>query len=365
MKVFIAVASGETQYVKSLRSVYELTRRDGDLAATPDKSYYGTVTRTGLLNRFRRLAEYDAILCLDADQDHPADLLEKLRASMEAGNLDMVCAHYYQRNTGPITSLCWELGDGTWPFLPLLDPPAEGLHEIGATGLGCVLIHRRVVEAVWATLPAGDNPFRPAPIPEIDPIGREFGSDLRFFILARRLGFKLWLDASLESLHATTIWLGHKSARKLMDYTRWADEYSDLFTERLRLYGVNSEAFKQRWRLLEARKRGLMAELQNTVTEANASTDPERQQTLAAQAQAMTIALHQMDGKLGECQAWIDMVEKYPAIEFPRDLPGGPVVETDPTVRAERAIGRREEAIELVADLPDVGPEAVAPNGAH
>ena len=107
MKVFIAVASSETQYTKSLRSVYELTRRDGDHIFIPETASYGSVTRTVLLEAFRKSGEYDAYLALDADQKHPRDLLEHLRARMEQG-LDMVCAHYYRRQPSPIESLAYE-----------------------------------------------------------------------------------------------------------------------------------------------------------------------------------------------------------------------------------------------------------------
>lgn len=296
-----------------------------------------------MLHAFRERPEFDAYLALDADQTHPRDLLEKLRAAMEANDLDMVCAHYYRRQATPVQSLCYELGDGTWPFLPMLDPPTEGLHEIASTGQGCVLIHRRVIEAVWQALPAGDNPFTPAPMPEVGGDQRVFGSDMRFFILARRLGFRLWLRADVESSHALTLWLNHKTARKLMDYNRWAHDQGQVFKERLRIHGMTPEAFRQRVRLLDARKRGMLLELEQAKTEGKLD-----------EAQAISVELHQMDGRLREMADWVEMVEQYPAVEYPHQLPGGPVLPAAEGVE-DRTDVHRENAVELARELPNVG----------
>lgn len=348
MKVFIAVASSETQFVKSLRSVYELIRRDGDGLYFPETASYGSVTRTGLLEAFQRLPEYDAYLALDADQKHPRDLLEKLRTRMEALDLDMVCAHYYRRQTDPIQSLCYTLGDGTWPFMPYLDPPRSGLHEIASTGQGCVLIHRRVIEAVWATLPNGDNPFDILALPEVGGDQKKFGSDMGFFIRARQLGFRLWLDADAgESLHAITLWLGHDSAAKLQDYTSWANDHQDGLKERLRIHGVTPEAVRQRIIILKARKKGLEIEL------ANEQTDQNRPQAIFE----LTVALHQMDGRLDEAGMWLESLEQYPPITRPDQLP---TTESDPLVTPEqaategalRAAIHAENAADLVKELP-------------
>ena len=349
MKVFIAVASSETQYTKSLRSVYELTRREGDSVFLPETASYGSVTRTGLLEAFRRLPEYDAYLALDCDQKHPRGLLEHLRTRMETLDLDMVCAHYYRRQTDPIQSLCYELGDGTWPFLPYLDPPTSGLHEIASTGQGCVLIHRRVIEAVWATLPEGDNPFDIMALPEVGGDHRKFGSDMGFFLRARSLGYRLWLDADAgESLHAITVWLGHTSARKLQDYGTWADDHQDVLTERLRIHGVNAEAVRHRLRIVEARQRGLVIELENARREGKGDDD----QTV----QELSMSLYVCEGMIKESGYWLATLEQYPPIVRAEQLP---TMASDPLepvsaaeVLAERETMHQENAVELVRELP-------------
>jgi hypothetical protein len=313
----------------------------------------GDVARESLLENFRKKPEFDAYLALDADQRHPPHMLEQLREDMEQGDLDMVCAHYYRRETKLIQSLCYELGDGTYPFLPFLNPPREGLHEIAWTGLGCVLIHRRVIEAVWATLPEGQSPFAIGTLPSEANDHANWGSDVRFFLMARRLGFKLWLDASIESLHAVTLWLGHKSADKLVDYQEWADAAHDLWQERGRLHGMNIEALRQRARILEARRMGLFQQAEPLKDKADKI--PELQQ--------VTVAIYEMDGRLKELSAWLEVMEKYPAITKPADLP---TTESMPPqdnsaeganedeVRANRAEMYREQAQEIADELPEL-----------
>lgn len=330
-----------------------MKRRQGDELFIEYRTR-GDVARESLLEDFRKKKEYDAYLALDADQRHPVDMLEKLRTDMATHNLDMVCAHYYRRETGLIQSLCYGLTDDeSYPFMPLLDIPREGLHEIAWTGLGCVLIHRRVIEAVWATLPEGQSPFAIGTLPNEGQDYQNWGSDVRFFIMARRLGFKLWLDARVESLHAVTLWLGHKSAAKLVDYEKWADAAHPLWEERIRLHGMNSDAIKQRQTINEARRRELIAKGQEI------KTMPGMEQ----QALEVAYAIAEMTGRIKEADAWLESMAKYPPITTPAELPttanmpaqdhsaeGATLAE----VKQIREQMYHDNAAEIVAELPDL-----------
>ncbi len=355
MKVLVGVCSHELQHVGSIRSAYKLELREDDSFA--DKwDGRGDVARemfVATLLQDDKFGPEDGLLMLDGDQKHPKDMLERLRTSMETHNLDMVCAHYYRRDTKLIESLVFEIGDGTYPFMPYLHPPKTGLHEIAWAGFGSVLIKKKVLQAVAATYPKGASPIGIGPLPELVGDNDNIGPDLRFFWKARQLGYKLWLDAGVESLHGVVIWMGHAIAEKLMDYKTWADTaQTGILEQRLELHGVTSQAYKQRLRILEARKLGLVAELQNTKELA-----PDNGQLLYE----LTVALHQMDGKIMEMQAWIEMTEKYPDIQAPADLP---TTETMPpqdmsphgTTLDDRKDSYRENAMEMVQELPDVSP---------
>ena len=353
MRVFIGVSTGSEQHVKSLRSVFALTRRTGDDVFFPDQFGTGLSTRITLEDAFYR-SKYDALFLIDADQYQPPDLLEKLRDVMEERDLDMVTAHIYKRSS-PIESLCLEIGDGTYPFQPMLHPPREGLHEIMAVGMGCVLIQKRVLKAVRDYLPKGQSPFAVGALPQFTGDHGEFGQDYRFFLLARQLGYKLWLRADVESLHGITLWLGHDAADKLFDGQEWANKQQEMLEEeRIRRWGVSLEAFNQRKRILEARKEGIRKEFKSYQEQvAQVERTPEIQDKL----DQYSIALYQMDGRLLEVGAWIEWENKYPPIKRPDQLPTNaekPIVPDEPesVVKEIRSELYRDITKELTDMLP-------------
>ena len=358
MKVLITVASHEVQHVGSIRTAYLLQREEQDRFVDQWR-WRGDVSREAFVKTLLEddyFGPEDALLLLDADQRHPSDMLAKLRAH----DLDMVCAHYYRRETSPIQSLCYEIGDGTWPYLPYLHPPKEGLHEIAITGFGCVLIKKKVLQAVKNTLPPGASPVAIGTLEEVSNDYSNWGPDFIFFHRARKLGYKLWLDASIESLHAVTLWLGHKSADKLINYVKWADAAHELLLSRLEMNGVgaNLEAFKQRKRILEARLEGLMqqaGEMAKAKENGEAIEEEEEYK--------VTISIYQMQGKIKEMEAWIEWGIKYPAIERPDQLPTTENTPKQTTIPDEvpdeekakqgRQDVYRDQAIELAQMLPD------------
>lgn len=354
--MLIAVASHETQHVGSIRTAYLMRREEQDKFVDQWR-WRGDVAREAFVKTLLEddyFGPEDALLLLDADQLHPHDLLEKLRAH----DLDMVCAHYYRRETSPIQSLCYEIGDGTWPYLPYLHPPKEGLHEIAVTGFGCVLIKKKVFQAVKETLPPGASPVAIGTLEEVSNDYANWGPDFIFFHRARKLGYKLWLDASVESLHGVTIWLGHKSADKLVDYQKWADAAHELLESRLEMYGVNLEAFKQRKKILEARLEGLTQNAQEFEKKKAAGVD-----TNLEDEYKLSIAIYQLQGKIMEMNAWIQWAEKYPAIERPDQLPTTENTPKQTTIPDEvpdqdkakkvRQDVYRNQAIELAQMMPD------------
>ena len=246
MRVFVAAVSSEKQYTKGLLSFNDLVIRDGDTKAIK-LGTRGDMARMAMGNRFL-VSDLDAILLLDLDMIHPPDLLERLRAH----DVDMVSAHYFRRHIDPMRSVVTVItDDNTWPYPPLITIPDDGLHEIACTGFGCVLIKRAAVEAVMKMLPPGSPPFSLGPMPEEannDP--QPFGSDYNFFIRARKAGYKLWLDASLESQHACTIWLDRPMYEKLGGDT--AKTYWEPFWRHSMSYnGLNETTIKARIEVLK------------------------------------------------------------------------------------------------------------------
>lgn len=362
MKVLVCVCTHEMQHVGSIRTAYGLKQREGD-KFTDEWRSRGDVAREMFVDYFLKDNDFgaeDGVLLLDGDQRHPHRMLEHLRDTMEAHNLDMVCAHYYRRETSPIQSLCYELGDGTYPFLPYLDPPTRGLHEIAWTGFGSVLIKKKVLQAVAATLPPLASPVAIGPLPEATGDYDNVGPDLRFFYKARQLGFKLWLDADMESLHGVTLWLGHQSAKKLVEYGKWADATTELWLERTKLHGMTLESIRQRDILLEARRREFFEQVNEIAKARDAATSDEERQALIQQHADVSVAIYQLDGRRLELKAWTEALTESPPITQPRDLP---TTQTMPEqkgqgVFASNDAGARrqaysDQAVEMLEMLPD------------
>lgn len=256
MRVMIAGISGDTQYVKSTRSHFEIEMDSGDVK-TEKASGRGDVSRRLVCYDFLE-SDYDAILMLDMDMLHPPDILLRLKKH----NLDMVTGHYYARNSRNIHSIwCWP-GNGKWPFPPVTDVPRSGLHKIGMTGMGNVLIKREVVQAVQDYLPKGDEAFGIGPASWLTGDNRSLGSDFRFFGTAQMLGFTLWGDASIESKHATVFWLGHKIADALKDDKATSERLEEYTKQFIQETGMDTKVLEMRIEQLEARKKDYQQQLE-------------------------------------------------------------------------------------------------------
>ena len=200
MRIFLAGVSGSMQHIKSLNSIWNdlLTREGDDFGYLYGKPGWGA--RIELCDAFLMQPKFDALFMIDMDMKFKRDALERLRSH----DLPMVTGHYFKRQTDPLVSVIQVEKHGD--LVPLMDIPTEGLHPIITSGMGCVLIKREVIEAV-AKIPQIVHPFLPGPIPEVYGWNKHFGQDVRFFLYAKRLGYQLWLDASVECPHACTVWL--------------------------------------------------------------------------------------------------------------------------------------------------------------
>ncbi len=286
MKVMIFGATSASQHVSSYETFKEIKMRKGD-AKTTNPGTRGDIARELACDTFLSKPDpadgkfFDALLMLDLDQKFPIDTLEKLRKH----DLDMVTGHYMKRATRPMQSIWQYSPDGTWPYIPVLNIPRDGLHKIATTGHGCVLIKRKVLEDVRDYLPEGDNPFAIGPMPEM--AGGEwnsFGSDYRFFYIAGRLGYELWGDASIDTPHANTVWLtvGQYYREKHMTSDLQL-RYFQMLAEKIeRIHGMNRNA-------LEARKMALQMEIAKSTESIN---------------QQMTLN-NTLKAKLAEVEHWI------------------------------------------------------------
>lgn len=330
MDIFIAGVSGETQYTLAMTELSKLITRPGDdiLVGSRDR---GEVARTGMADQFLANTKYGAILMLDLDMQHPEDLLERLRAH----DLDMVTGHYFRRQgwPDPMYSIVSNISrDNSWPYPVMMDVPTEGLHEISNAGQGCVLIKREVVEAVRDTLPAGDSVFATRPMPlHSGGYHQKWGSDYAFFTMARDLGYKLWLDASLESKHGCVVWLDRELYGKVFPTQNNDKYYQQNWDTNRRLYEMNEKAVLARKEQLTAEVNDIVragADLLKVIEDAKAQRDDLLEQYKARRA------------RIDEIVSWIggDDDDK----QTPEDLPKEGSPEAVEKAKEDRTTSGRE-----------------------
>ena len=194
--VYTAVASSTLAHMEAVLSILNIKRREGD---SPPQFAWGTKgyeTRQTHLNNFMS-STHDYILFLDNDMVYHPDTLEHLRAH----NAPYLSGFYLRRRRAPLVPVWFEPYDGRWPLSPFLRVPESGqLYELGASGWGCILLHRDVVEAIRPLL-NGNWEIAELTIPELNGYKEPIGSDLRFPFYAARAGYPLYGDPDVAPAH--------------------------------------------------------------------------------------------------------------------------------------------------------------------
>ena len=230
-RCYVGVVGSEEENGQCRDSIDSIKLQKGDeihfIRATK-----GFEARQSHLNKFMEDKRFDFLLLLDHDMIFPPNTLERLRSH----GLPYMSGLYMRRRFDPMSSIWFEKGEpGVLPmkiFNAILNPGA--LYEIGASGWGCILVHRDVVEAVRRLLKgeqeiieddmdvypydldwvmAAINNIENAPaasknilLQEIRPLRGlkdNIGSDIRFPFYARLAGFQLIGDSAVQCMHMT------------------------------------------------------------------------------------------------------------------------------------------------------------------
>lgn len=135
----------------------------------------------------------DYVLYLDDDHILPSNVVQRLLAA----DKDVISAHYIRRQP-PFNPVLMEheLPDRshTWK---LLDPKESGIVSVAAVGAGCLLIKRKVIEAL-------EPPYWT--LGQINPAS--WGDDLDFCSRVRKAGFEVHcdLDNPIGHLMIGSVW---------------------------------------------------------------------------------------------------------------------------------------------------------------
>lgn len=181
------------------------------------------------------LWEADYILSLDADQVFPPDTLDRLLVH----NLPVVGCNYVRRQI-PTAPTAAALSDETgWKRLTYTmpeDAQTPRLEHVSHLGMGCVLIHKSVFDALQLHAEQqGDGNFLPLfKFEETENKMGLKGEDVFFFAKIRAAGIPVVCDHSLswEIGHVGEVIFTHKMAIDSRDeweaaYKRGAQKYAD------------------------------------------------------------------------------------------------------------------------------------------
>lgn len=231
--VYVAVVGTQDENGECRDSIERIVRRANDSEPHFIRATKGFEARQMHLNKWYTDERHPFILLLDSDMVFPEDTLEKLRAHKKP----YVSGFYMRRSIRPYLPVWYEQGaPGEMPMRPftaLIE--RDKWYPIGASGWGCMLLHRDVVTATQQIL-KGENeileddmdimpydlkrvmaaidsitsdPAQAQAIlrEEIKPIRGDkseiVGSDIRFPFYARLAGFELIGDTGVECKHMT------------------------------------------------------------------------------------------------------------------------------------------------------------------
>lgn len=139
--VYVGVVGPEIETAECRDSIERIRLRQGDTGPHYIRATKGYEARQQHLNKFIESGQ-DFILMLDQDMYFEPDTLEKLRSH----KLPYVSGLYMRRNWEQLAPVWYRKFDGKWPMLPWIgNIPKDTLHEIGASGWGCILIHKDVI----------------------------------------------------------------------------------------------------------------------------------------------------------------------------------------------------------------------------
>ena len=141
---YIGVVGGETEVGECRDSIEMIKRRSGDTRPIPIRGTKGYEVRSLHIERWRA-SDHPFCLLLDHDMVFEPDTLERLRSHQ----LPFVSGFYLRRRWAPLAPVWFEPYSGSFPLKPFTVDPVRGqLHELGASGWGCILLHRDVIDAV-------------------------------------------------------------------------------------------------------------------------------------------------------------------------------------------------------------------------
>ena len=186
MKILIAVPCMDQVPSQFAQSIATLNKVGDCVIAFQMGSLVYDARNSLALNAIK--AEADYVMWFDSDMVFPSDTLERLIMDRDKG--DIITGIYYRRVAPyhPVLMKKLEISEDKCEWSDCIDYPQE-IFEVAGCGFGCVLVPTRVLLEVFTEY---GNMF--APINGV-------GEDLSFCWRARKLGYKIVCDPSVQCGH--------------------------------------------------------------------------------------------------------------------------------------------------------------------
>lgn len=167
--------------------------------------------RNQIVRTFLDKTDADWLWFVDTDQTFEPNVLERMLAVADAKTRPILGALVFSFSRGDaqeIVPTLWTIRDEQ--IARIMQIPGEGLLPVAATGTGCVLIHRRALEAVrdlqvpGRTHAYGDTSwpwFQYSDWVNADGKPDVMGEDLTFFLRAAAAGIPTYVDTRIEVGH--------------------------------------------------------------------------------------------------------------------------------------------------------------------
>ena len=159
---------------------------------TPPGTRPEPVARNLIVEEFLRQKDFKYLLMLDADVVPPPNILDLCRLNLDiVGAFIMIC-----KNGELLPMVLKKTEEGEFEIVKEIR--GNSLVEVDATGTGCLMIHRRVLETM--TKPYFHFVFGPE--------GNLLrGEDFEFCDKARQHGFKIWVHTGYVAEHYNKVGL--------------------------------------------------------------------------------------------------------------------------------------------------------------
>ena len=149
---YIGVVGNELETAICRDSIANIKLQKGDMLPYPIRATKGYEARQTHFNNWLNNTDCAFMLLLDSDMVFPENTLERLRSH----GLPYLSGAYMRRTFAPPAPVWFEPFED-WPYRPWTSKiEADKLYHVGASGWGCILIHRDVAEAVRPLLKGED-----------------------------------------------------------------------------------------------------------------------------------------------------------------------------------------------------------------